>query len=180
MKATLLLLAAAVVFCGSAFAAKTSGASPSKTILWSVDPATGGLYLVPNGGGTSKKLCDISSTANLAVHFSPDERFIFITDGYPNTTVKLYKRSSGLSYSRTTPVDFVFAAQRLALEAQTGTKISSNVLSSSTIRCLGWTKNGNAILELSGRGRYQGRDVQIGGFQCVYDPATVSFAAKGR
>lgn len=185
MKTIILILTVGAALCGVSLTAKeatTSGVSPSRAIAWSVDPDSGGLYLVyAGGGGDDVKLCNVTSTANLGVHFSPDDKYVFVTDGTASSGihVSLYRRSSGLKYSKV-DFDFDLAVQKLAMEAETGTIIKSEVLDHSYLKCLGWARNGTAILQLSGTGRIGGKRIEISGFQCVYDPVGRSFAAKGR
>lgn len=185
MKALSLLTATLVLLAGTARAGKeatTSGVSPSKAVAWSVNPENGELNLVrANGAGAPMKLCGITSTANLAVHFSPDDRFVFVTDGTASLGihVTLFRRSSGLDYDEV-DFDFDLAVQKLAMEAETGKKITDTVLDRSYLKCLGWTKNGQAVLQLSGSGRLDGKRVEIAGFQCLCDPATWTFSARGR
>src|SRR5688500_2607795 len=77
--------------------ATTAGVSSSGAVAWSVDPENGELNLVrANGEGSPVKLCGTTSTANLAVHFSPDDKYVMITDGTASLGihVTLYQRSS--------------------------------------------------------------------------------------
>lgn len=185
MKTILLHLTLVAALCGPVLADKeatASGVSASGNIAWSVNPDTNELNLVPARGGSDAKLCEIIGTSNLSVHFSPDDRFIFVTDGGASLGihVTLYKHSSGVSYREDSSIDFDLAVQRLAMEAETGKKIDDTVLDHSYLKCLGWTKKGQAILQLSGSGKLNGKKIEISGFQCVFDPVERSFAAKGR
>lgn len=184
MKASLILsaVAAIVAFAPvvSARESKAWGRSPSKYITWSVDPADNSLYFT-NQEGSSSKLCDVSAPSALKLTFSPDEKYVFVTDGSSiGTRVSLYKRSSGVSYSKITAYDFDLATQRLAMEVETGANISSPVLKSSRyLDCAGWSKDGQwAYLTLSGEGTLNGRKVEIDGFKCLFNPARGEFASR--
>ncbi len=179
MKTFLLLPALAALFVVSPAAARDSqvyGTSPSKAITWSVDPATNGLYLSTEYA--SSKVCDVSNPRALKVTFSPDERYIFVTDGSSiGTRVSLYKRSSGLKYSKVTSYDFDKATQRLAVEVRTGRQVSSTVLNLSRyLQCVGWSRSGEwAILQLDGEGTLDGQRLSIRKFQCAFNPARGEF-----
>jgi len=184
MKASLVLSAvAALVALAPLAPARESqvwGRSPSKYITWSVDPATNGLYFT-NQEGSSSKLCDVSAPTALKLTFSPDEKYVFVTDGSSiGTRVSLYKRSSGVKYSKVTAYDFDLATQRLALQVETGKEISSTVLKSSRyLDCAGWSKDGQwAHLTLSGSGSLNGRKVEIDGFKCSFNPARGEFTNR--
>jgi hypothetical protein len=184
MKASIILsaVAAIVAFAPVAPARESQvwGRSPSKYITWSVDPATNGLYF-SNQEGSSSKLCDVSAPRALKLTFSPDEKYVFVTDGSSiGTRVSLYKRSSGVKYSKVTAYDFDLATQRLALQVETGKEISSTVLKNSRyIDCTGWSKDGQwAYLTLSGEGTLNGRKVEIDGFKCIFNPARGEFASR--
>ena len=181
MKASILLSALAAILAftplASARESQVWGRSPSKYITWSVDPATNGLYFT-NQEGSSSKLCDVSAPSALKLTFSPDEKYVFVTDGSSiGTRVSLYKRNSGVKYSKVTGYDFDLATQRLAIEVETGKSISSTVLKSSRyLDCTGWSKDGQwAILRLSGAGSMNGRKVEIDGFKCAFNPARGEF-----
>jgi sugar lactone lactonase YvrE len=169
-----LVLAVCTMVAFAAKPATTAGVSTSGAVAWSVDPENGELNLVrASGQGGPVKLCDTVSTANLGVHFSPDDKYVMITDGSASVGihVTLYQRSSGLSY-RAVDFDFDLAAQKLAMEAETGKKIDDTVLDRSYLRCLGWSRDGQwAILQLSGSGKLDGKRVEIASFQCAYNPA---------
>lgn len=180
MKSSTLLLSAftalAALSSVSAREADVYGTSPSRAITWSVDPATKGLYLSTDY--TSAKLCDVSSPRTLRVHFSPDERYIFVTDASNiGTRVSLFKRSSGIKYSRVSGYNFDLATQRLAVQVDTGVKISSPVLTSSRyLECIGWSRNGQwAILRLNGEGSLNGRRVEVDDFKCAFNPSRGEF-----
>ncbi|MEZ0276006.1 MAG: hypothetical protein ACAH88_13955 [Roseimicrobium sp.] len=184
MKASILLTAiAAVVAFTSVVSARESkvwGRSPSKYITWSVDPATSELYF-SNQEGSSSKLCDVTAPSALKLTFSPDERYVFVTDGSSiGTRVSLYKRSSGVHYSKVSGYDFDLATQRLALQVETGKDISSTVLKSSRyLDCTGWSKDGQwAYLRLSGEGSIDGRKVEIDGFKCSFNPSRGEFTNR--
>jgi hypothetical protein len=184
MKASLVLsaVAALVAFTPLASARESQvwGRSPSKYITWSVDPATNDLYFT-NQEGSSAKLCDVSAPSALKLTFSPDEKYVFVTDGSSiGTRVSLYKRSSGVKYSKVTAYDFDLATQRLALQVETGKEISSTVLKSSRyLDCSGWSKDGQwAHLTLSGEGTLNGRKVEIDDFKCIFNPARGEFASR--
>ncbi len=177
MKASVLLSAVAVLLCSSPLGAKeasTTGVSPSREITWSLNPDNGELNLVrADGVGSPVKLCDTLGPNNLGVFFSPDDKYVFVTDGGSSLGIHgtLYKRSSGLEY---TAVDFDFdlAIEKLALEAETGKKVDDTVLDHSYLKCLGWSRDGQWILlELSGRGSLNGKRVEISGFKCFFNPA---------
>lgn len=154
--------------------ATTAGVSTSGAIAWSVNPYNGALNLVrASGDGSPVKLCDTISTANLGVHFSPDDTYVFVTDGGESRGVRgtLYRRTSGLSYAEV-DFDFDLPVQRLAMEVETGKKISATVLDRSELRCLGWSRDGQwLVLQLSGSGKLDGKRVEIAGFTCAYNPA---------
>jgi hypothetical protein len=180
MKATALCFLVATV-CTAVLAAKaatTAGVSPSGAIAWSVNPDNGELNLVrANGQGEPSKLCDTTSTANLGVHFSADDKHVFVTDGTASLGihVTLYQRSSGLEYQEV-EFDFDLATQKLAMEAETGKKITATVLDRSYLKCLGWSRDGQwAVLQLSGSGKLNGKRVEITGFKCAYHPAKGEF-----
>lgn len=177
MKASFLLSAVVALFCSPAFADKealTSGVSPSQGIAWSLNPDNGELNLVrADGKGAPVKLCDTLGPNNLGVFFSPDDKYIFMTDGGASLGIHgtLYKRSSGLDYSEV-DFDFDLATQKLALEAETGKKITDTVLDHSYIKCLGWSRDGQwVVLEISGKGSLNGKRVEITGFRCAYSPS---------
>lgn len=177
MKATFLVSVVVVALCGAALAEKeaaTSGVSPSGAVAWSVNPEGSELNLVrASGGGAPAKLCDVFSTANLGVHFSPDDKYVFVTDGGSSLGIHgtLYKRSSGLDYDEV-DFDFDLATQKLALEAETGKKITETVLDHSYLKGLGWSRNGQwLVLQLSGSGKVNGKRVEITGFKCAYNPS---------
>lgn len=153
------------------------GASPSRAITWSVDPSTNGLYFV-DAAGSSAKVCDVSAPSALKLTFSPDERYVVVTDGSSiGTRISVYKRSSGVKYSKLSAYNFDLATQRLAIEVETGKSISSPVLTTSRyLDCTGWSKNGQwAILRLSGEGVMSGRSVEIKNFKCAFNPAKGEF-----
>lgn len=182
MKAIVPLLIIVAALCGVSASAKqspASGVSSSGVIAWSVDPDSGTIFLNYASGAPGEwKLCSISSTENLRVDFSPDDRYVFVTDGTVGrgVHVTLYKRSSSLKFSKV-DFSFSFAVQRLALEAEAGVRIEKSVLSYTDLRCLGWTRNGTARLKLSGSGRLNGRTVEISGFDCEYNPVANSFSS---
>ncbi len=176
---SLLYSALALVFATVPLAAREAqvyGSSPSKAITWSVDPATNGLYLsTPH---TSAKVCDVSNPRALRVTFSPDERYIFITDGSSlGTRVSLYKRSSGLKYSKVTTYDFDKATQKLAEEVIAGRKVNGTVLNLSRyLTCVGWSRSGQwAILELDGEGTLDGGRFSVRRFKCAFNPSAGTF-----
>lgn len=184
MKASLVLsaVAALVAFAplASARESKAWGRSPSKYITWSVDPADNSLYFTSQEG-SSAKLCDVSAPRALKLTFSPDEKYVIVTDGSSiGTRVSLYKRSSGVKYSKVTAYDFDLATQRLAMEVKTGTNISSPVLKNSRyLDCVGWSKDGQwAFLSLSGEGTLNGRKVEIDRFACIFNPSSGEFASR--
>ena len=182
MKALVPILTVVAALCGMSVSAKespASGVSSSGVIAWSVDPNSGTIFLNYASGAPGEwKLCGISSTENLRVDFSPDDRYIFVTDGTVSrgVHVTLYKRGSSLKFSKV-DFSFSFAVQRLALAAEAGVKIDKSVLTYTDLRCLGWTRNGTARLKLSGSGRLNGKTVEISGFECEYDPVARSFSA---
>ena len=154
--------------------AVASGVSTSGNIAWSVNPHNDDLMLVrAQGGGAPAKLCGVVSQANVDVEFSPDDKYIFVTDGGSSlgVHVTLYRRSSGVQYTRVTSYDFDLAVQRLAIKAETGKTIKGEVLDKSFLRCLGWSRDGRwALLQLSGRGTNNGKKVEISGFRCAFNP----------
>ena len=177
MKASVLLSAVVALLCHPLFAATdatTAGVSPSREIAWSLNPENGELNLVrADGKGSPVKLCDTLGPNNLGVFFSPDEKYIFVTDGGASLGIHgtLYKRSSRLEYSEV-DFDFDLATQKLALEAETGKKITDTVLDHSYIKCLGWSRDGQwIVLEISGKGSLNGKRVEISGFRCAYSPS---------
>lgn len=182
MKALVPILTVVAALCGVPVSAKqspASGVSSSGVIAWSVDPNSGTIFLNYASGAPGEwKLCSISSTENLRVDFSPDDRYVFVTDGTVSrgVHVTLYKRGSSLKFSKV-DFSFSFAVQRLALAAEAGVNIDKSVLTYTDLRCLGWTRNGTARLKLSGSGRLNGKTVEISGFDCEYNPVANSFSS---
>lgn len=178
MKAVFALAAVCVlILAPTAYAQKAasaSGVSTSRAIAWSVNPENGELNLVRAGGsGSPVKLCDTVSTANLAVHFSPDDRYVFVIDGTASLGIRgtLYKRDSGLDYDEV-DFDFDLPVQKLALQAETGRGITDTVLDHSYLKCAGWSRDGQwVLLQISGSGKLNGKRVEISGFKCAYNPA---------
>ncbi len=186
MKALSILAALSVSLGTSVFAdkeASVSGVSPSRAISWSVNPYNGELSLVRADGSCSPvRLCDTVSTANLAVHFSPDDKYVFVSDGTASLGIHgtLYRRGSGLAYSEV-DFDFDLPVQRLALQAGTGREITGTVLDHSYLKCLGWSRDGQwVLLQLSGSGKLNGKRVEIAGFKCAYNPAKGDLTNDGR
>ena len=98
MKALVPIITVVAALCGMSVSAKespASGVSSSGVIAWSVDPNSGTIFLNYASGAPGEwKLCGISSTENLRVDFSPDDRYIFVTDGAITLTIdgKAYLR----------------------------------------------------------------------------------------
>jgi len=161
--------------------ATVSGSSSSGAIAWSVNPVNGDIMLIlSRGSSTPQKLTGTINRASVQVDFSPDDRYVFVTDGSASAGihVTLYKRSSGLRYSKVSGIDFDFAVQRLAMEVLEGKKVAEEVLDRSNLECTGWSKDGKrALLQLSGKGTYAGKKITITGFTCSYDPATRVFSS---
>ena len=161
--------------------ATVSGSSTSGAIAWSINPVNGDLMLInASGSSTPKKLCGTINSANVEVAFSPDDKYVFVSDGGPSVGihVTLYKRSSGLVYSAVGGIDFDLAVQRLAMEVLYGVKkLSGEVLDHSYLECTGWSKDGKrALLQLSCEGIHDGKKISISGFKCSFDPAALVFS----
>lgn len=140
----------------------------------------GELFVSWSHGGTGSRITTISGLRSLGVHFSPDDRWLMVTDGSSKgTRVRLFKRSTGLSYNEVKDFDFDFAVQRMAVQVETGKEITNTILSRSQLSCVGWSGNA-ALLQLTGRGTLDGRRFEVEAFTCAFDPIRRVFSARGR
>lgn len=180
--ALLTTLSMAMLVTPPAKADTKEGKSSTKDMVWVArDTSDGGeLFVSWAHGGTGAKVADLVGLGALDVHFSSDDRWILVTDGGGSigTTVRLFKRSSGLAFKEVKDFDFDFAVQRLAAQIKAGKEVKDTYLSRSYLRCKGWSKDGpQAILVLNGRGTLGGKPFELKDFVCVFDPVARVFSA---
>jgi hypothetical protein len=158
------------------------GKSSTKDLVWVARSTSDGgeLFVSWAHGGTGAKVADLVGLGALKVHFSSDDRWLFVTDGGSSlgTTVRLFKRSTGLAYKEVKEFDFDFAVQRLAAQIEGGKEIKDTILDRSYLRCVGWSKDGpQAFLAISGKGTLNGKRFEVEDFTCVFDPVARVFSA---
>jgi hypothetical protein len=158
-----------------------SGASADGSIefeLRKVNDAAREIWLWPRGHkNKAVKLCDTPGWGNMHLAFSPDNYWITVEDGGASLgiSLKLFRRTKGVSYTPIEAPDLNDQAEKLALR-QNRLPEKADFLDHRYVYLVRWSPDSRRILiELDGKGGDEKRYVWINRWLGIYDLGKQAF-----